>query len=152
MLLDNLISSNTVSGTSPTVDVVQVGASANVRSLTPEYSYKVKLINPSKKSDAVFRQLNGFTSKFQSSNDIRIKLIEEFKDQVPNTVDFTIGYLEGSRQTKICIVSADDLQTMYKKYPSGGNVTLWCDQREVNSSRKRKLDLENRQDSEKSTY
>ena len=51
---------------------------------------------------------------FKSPTDIRMKLIEEFGEQVPNTVDFTVGYFEGSQQVKVWIVTADDLQTMYK--------------------------------------
>ena len=35
-----------------------------------KYCYKVKIINPSKKSEVIVRQLNNFTSKFKSVSDI----------------------------------------------------------------------------------
>ena len=45
------------------------------------------------------------------------------------TLDFSVGYFEGSQQTKIWLVGTEDLKTMYQKYPSGGSITLWCDAR-----------------------
>ena len=33
-----------------------------------KYSYKVKIINPQKKSESIVRQLNGFTSKFETGS------------------------------------------------------------------------------------
>ena len=38
------------------------------------YIYKVKVTNPSKKSDAVLRHLNGHTEQFQSVTNIKMKL------------------------------------------------------------------------------
>ena len=32
----------------------------------PTYSYRVKIINPAKKSEVIIRELHGFSSKFQS--------------------------------------------------------------------------------------
>ncbi len=92
----------------------------------PEYSYKVKVINPSKKTDVIVRQLNRLSSKFASVTNFRMKIMEEFGECVPNTLNFTVGYFDGSQQAKIWLVTSDDLQTMYKKYPRGGNVSLWC--------------------------
>ena len=45
------------------------------------YSYKVKIINPLKKSDVVVRQLHRFNSKFDSLTALRVKLIDEFERQ-----------------------------------------------------------------------
>ena len=109
-------------------------AGAAAQKPTPEYSYKVKIINPNKKSDVVVRQLNRFTSEFKAVMDVRMKLIEEFQEQVPNTVDFTIGYFDGCQSAKIWLVTSDDLRTMYKKYPAGGNLSLWCEGRSVATS------------------
>lgn len=91
----------------------------------PKFSYKVRIINPCRKSEVIVRQLNSFTGKFDSPNDLRMKLIEEFQAQVPNSMDFAIGYKEGSQQANIWLVTTEDMQTMYKKY-SSGNITLWC--------------------------
>ena len=130
--------------------VAQSASGVSARESTPSYAYKVKIINPTRKSDVILRQLNRFTAMFESPTDIRMKLIDEFGEQVPNTVDFTVGYFEGSQQAKIWIVSADDLQTMYQKYPSGGNITLWCDGRQATSSNSNSQ--KRKQDSESSTY
>ena len=113
----------------------------------PVYSYKVKIINPHKKSEVIVRQLNKFTSKFESVLDIRLKLIDECSEHVPNTVDYNVGFYEGSKQTKVWIVTDADLQTMYRKHPNGGNVTLWSDGKQSNttspsSTNKRKRDSE----------
>jgi hypothetical protein len=60
---------------------------------------------------------------------LRIKLIESFKESVPNTVDFNVGYYEGSQQAKIWLVVPEDLEKMYERYAQGGAITLWCDGR-----------------------
>ena len=74
------------------------------------YSYKVKIINPAKKSDVIVRHLNNFTGKFDTVMALRLKLIEAFSDQLPNTVDFSVGYYEGSQRSKVWLVTADDLK------------------------------------------
>ena len=45
----------------------------------PSYNYKVKVINPMKKSEVILHHLNGHTEKFKSVTEIRMKLIEEFR-------------------------------------------------------------------------
>ena len=92
-----------------------------------KYSYKVKMINLQKKSESIVRQLNGFTSKFGSIKEVRTKLNEEFGKQVPNTLDFSVGYFDGSQQAKVWLYTAEDLKTMYSKHPNGGPISLWCD-------------------------
>ena len=54
------------------------------------YSYKVKIINPLKKSDVITCELHHFNSKFESVLSLRMKLIEHLKEHVPSTVDFNI--------------------------------------------------------------
>jgi len=109
------------------------------------YSYKVKIINPLKKSDAVVRQLHRFKSKFDSLTALRVKLIDEFAETVPDTVNFNVGYFDGRQQAKLWLVTNEDLASMYSKYRTG-EITLWCDGRqsdrdrigeEVRSKRKR---------------
>ncbi len=132
------------------VNVVQISSGTEAyaaKESIPEYTYKVKIINPNKKSDVIVRHFNRFTSKFESVTEARIKLIEEFREQVPNTVDFAVGYFDGSQQAKTWLVTSDDLQTMYKKYPKGGNVSLWCDGRSAEKcdsahAQKRKRDVD----------
>lgn len=72
---------------------------------------------------------------------------------MPRTVDFSVGYYEGSQQVKIWLVGPEDLKTMYQKYPNGGSITLWCDGRceestsEGGCKRKRDNDVAKRQSS-----
>ena len=94
--------------------------------LKPQYSYKVKIINPTK-SDVSVRYLNDCNTKFETVFSMRIKFIEVFQERVPNSVDFNVGYYEGSQQAKIWLVGPEDLKTMYQKFPTGGTITLWCD-------------------------
>ena len=88
------------------------------------YSYKVRIINPSKKSDIVSQYLNNYSSKFASVNTIRMQLIEEFKDQVPDSLSFQIGYFEGSQQAKISLVTDEDLKRLYGIHKTGGQINV----------------------------
>ena len=54
----------------------------------PSYSYKVKIINPAKKSDVIVHHLNDCSMKFESVMALCVKLIESFRENVPNTIDF----------------------------------------------------------------
>ena len=104
----------------------------------------MKIINPAKKSEAMLRQLHHFDTKFASAMAIRIKLIENFKELVPDSVSFEAGYYEGSKHAKVWVVTDDDVGGMYKKYPNGGEITLWCEGRggDKEASKKRKRDKE----------
>ena len=70
--------------------------------------YKVKIINPTNKSDVIVRHLHNCSSKFTSVTEIRIKLIEEFKEHVPDCMDFNIGYYDGSQQ--VWLVISEDIK------------------------------------------
>ena len=94
---------------------------------TLEYCYRVKLINPNKKSESIVRQLNCFTSKFESIQKIREMFRKQFDDQVPSSPEFALGYYDGSQQAKVWLYTTEDLSTMYSKYPKGGTINLWCD-------------------------
>ena len=67
----------------------------------PSYSYEVKIINPTRKSDVIVHHLTDCSMKFESVTALRVKLIESFRENVPNTIDFNVGYFEGSQQAKI---------------------------------------------------
>ena len=100
-----------------------------------EFTYRVKIINPSKKSDVMVRELHHFHSKFTSLVNLHAKLVEEFNDSVP---DSGVGYYEGQRYCKMVIATQEDINAMYRKYPSG-DITLWCDGKsEDNGKGKRK--------------
>ena len=83
-------------------------------------------------------------SKFDSLTALRVKLIDEFEETVPDTVNFNVGYFDGRQQAKLWLVTNKDLESMYSKYRTG-EITLWCDGRsdrdrsgeEVRSKQKR---------------
>ena len=52
---------------------------------------------------------------------MKMMLIEEFGDNVPGQLDFSVGYYDGSQQAKAWLVTKNDLDTMYKKFSNGGN-------------------------------
>ena len=58
---------------------------------------------------------------------------------MPSNLDFTVGYYDGSQQAKVWLCTADDLSTMYSKYPNGGTLSLWCDGKS-DLKRKRNVD------------
>ena len=104
--------------------------------IVPTYNYKVRIINPNKKSDVKVRLLHNFTSKFKSIKAIKEVLLDQLEDLVNSSGVFDVGYTEGSQQ-KIWLANKEDLLSMYKVYPNGGNVTLWCDGK---SSKKREAE------------
>ena len=135
---------NAATGT--TTSTVQTATPPSTSPGPPTFNYKVKIINPAKRSDTSVRFINDYSLKFESVNALRVKLIDVFKESVPAIIDFNVGYFEGSQQAKIWLVQPDDLKTMYQKYPSGGTISLWCDGRvrdgESENVRKRKRDAE----------
>ena len=80
--------------------------------------------------------LNGHTDRFESVTEMKTNLIEEFGDQVPSQLDFSVGYYDRSQKAKTWLVIKDHLDALYKKYPNGGNTALWCDGRSTDSAPK----------------
>ena len=129
-----------VTSTAP-VNINANGSGAQVKTSVPTHTYKLKIINPSRKGDVVLCHLNGHADKFDSVTAMKMMLMEEFGDNVPGQLDFSVGYYDGSQQAKTWPVAKNDLDTMYKKFPNGGNITLWCDGRST-CVLKRKWDLD----------
>ena len=65
--------------------------------------------------------------------------MDEFDTQVPDTPTFQVGYFFGKQSSKHCLVSQDDLNSMYKSIKKG-SILLWCDKRsfQLQSSESRK--------------
>ena len=90
---------------------------------------------------------------------LRAKIIDQFQDSVPNTLDFNVGYFEGRQQSKMWLVTKEDLDSMYTKHPNG-DFTFWCDGRYCESEtvedgrgkRKRDLAGSKRQEREEEVY
>jgi hypothetical protein len=55
------------------------------------------------------RYLHNYTRKFESVNGLRIQLMDHFQEQVPAAVTFDVGYFEGKPQSKIWLVTSENL-------------------------------------------
>ena len=95
----------------------------------------------------IIRYLHNYSTRFESTTALRMKLVEECQDLVPDNLSFSVGYFEGQSHLKIWLMSREDFITMYVKYPKG-EITLWCDDRSdetgdtMVSRKKRKKDGE----------
>jgi len=78
-------------------------------------------------------QLHSIYSKLATVNGVRVKLIEELKEQVPDSLKFGLGYFDGRHQ--MSLVSAEDLKVMYSRHRLGGEVLLWCEGRRKDRKR-----------------
>ena len=107
----------------------ELSSSSQSSSVSPpqlSYTYKVKIINPSKKSDTTVRFLNNFHQKFESISMLQSVLTDELQRAIPSS-NFSVGYYNGCQQSKIWLMTDDDLKTMYVKNSNGGQISLWCD-------------------------
>ena len=65
--------------------------------------------------------------------DMKVRLMEEFKSQVPATTSFSMGYFAGRPSAKYWIYTEEDLASMYSKSITQ-EIMLWCDGRNVTDS------------------
>lgn len=90
----------------------------------------MKIINPQKRSQFQIREVHGFKTKLTSVTELRMKLIEEFGELVPDTVNFSMGYFHGKQSGKHWLATTEDLSLMYETIGSQKReILLWCDGR-----------------------
>ena len=77
------------------------------------------------------RDVHQFHGKYTSIKDIKEKLKAEFKDHLPETDDFQIGYYLGKQSSKMWLVTEEDLKSMYENIGKD-NILLWSDARSSN--------------------
>ena len=99
----------------------------------------MKIFTSKKDKDCIIRSLlAGFS---RSLTDVKVRLMEEFKDQVPATTSFTLGYFAGRQTQKYWLYTEQDLEAMYTNCTST-DIMMWCDGRNDDSegprSKKRK--------------
>ena len=84
-------------------------------------SNRVKILNPAKKKDSMVRDIRQCVS--------RSTTVEEFKDQLPPTTRFSVGYFIGCLSMKKWIVTQEDLEAMYTELIKAKKtqVCLWCE-------------------------
>ena len=63
---------------------------------------------------------------------LKEKLKAEFKDKLPETDDFQVGYYHGKQSSKIWLVTEEDHKSMYIT-TGKSNILLWCDARSSDS-------------------
>ena len=56
------------------------------------FTYRVKIINPEKRSDFVIWEMHNCKEWFTSLDVIKRKLMGEFQTQLPSSMDFQVGY------------------------------------------------------------
>jgi hypothetical protein len=64
--------------------------------------------------------------------EMKIRLMEELEEHMPETTKFSVGYMGGRQSTKCWICCEDDLHAMYTAYAScpQKEIVLWCDSRD----------------------
>ena len=111
-----------------------------------KYTYKVKSINPQKRSDFIVLTWHQVKERFLTPSQLKKRLSESFPERVPPHMDFHVGYFEGKANAKCWIVSEEDIQAMYDAHFEGDVITVWCDGRgkteDTSVSRKRKKDAD----------
>ena len=64
-----------------------------------KYNYVIRIINPTRKSSFSVRNWHHVNEKFSSPDVLKMKLMETFADQVPDTSSgFSVGYQEMQNQ------------------------------------------------------
>ena len=82
-------------------------------------------INPHRKSDIIIHYLHNYSTRFESATALRMKLVEEFQDLVPDNLSFSVGYFEGQSYSKILwLMSRENFTTMYVSILK--EKSLWC--------------------------
>ena len=53
--------------------------------------------------------------------------MEKLGDNLPETINFSVGYFEGKQSKKRWLCCQEDLEAMYKNYKNSDKITLWCE-------------------------
>ena len=90
-------------------------------------TYAVKNLNPKRKKEFIVRKLR-FEGKFGSLRELRLKLLQEFQESLPDCVSLNVGYYKPGRgSAKVYLVEDDDVSEMYGLFAANQDVQLWCD-------------------------
>ena len=79
-----------------------------------------------RKKDIIVRELRRFHGRFNSITELKVRLMEELEESVPQTTKFVVGYFVQSTKHWIC--NEEDLNALYTACDN--QITLWCDGRE----------------------
>lgn len=99
----------------------------------------MRIIPPHKKSDAKSYEWHNVHDVFQSPTELKTRLMDTFKDKIPDTYNFQVGYHVKKGSGKRWIEQEADLVSMYKHYEGSDTITLFCDGKTTTpTGRKRK--------------
>ena len=90
------------------------------------YTYTVKIMNPSKKSDYTVVKFSK-RGRMVTISDLKSELLTRFTDQLSG--DIEVGYIQpghGLRGKQEWLCCDDDVQDMYDRHSSKKSVLLWC--------------------------
>ena len=79
-----------------------------------------------RKKDIIVRELRRFHGRFNSITELKVRLMEELEESVPQTTKFAVGYFVQSTKHWIC--NEEDLNALYTA--CNNQIMLWCDGRE----------------------
>ena len=92
-----------------------------------QLQYRVKIINPDKRSDFIVHELHGFDSQFDSITSLKVRLMEQFSEYVPSTIEFQVGYFTGKQSTKHWLMCQADLEQMNETLKTSKGKVMWCE-------------------------
>ena len=115
------------------------------------YNYRIKIINPHKRSDFVTRKFHNHHKMFESVRELKSNIRDEFGESVPDNDKFQVGYFIGKHSAKHWLVTQSDLSYMYESITKT-NILLWCDARStIGNSPSSENDLQSQSKKHRST-
>ncbi len=92
-----------------------------------QFTYSLKVINPNKRSKFVVEKFRRF-EKFKSPRELKLAILAECEDLVPDTTDLEVGYYKGRGSSKVWIKDEADLQSLYDNYTKDyeQEINIWC--------------------------
>ena len=85
----------------------------------------LRIINPKRKSQYKIEKFRRY-GRFQTPSELKSYLKEQFKELVPDSTDFNIGYYKPScGSTKVWIKGNEDVQCMYDCCRD--EINMWCE-------------------------
>ena len=72
-------------------------------------------------------EVHQFNQRFATIQELKEKIMEEFSDQLPEAMDYQVGYFHGKQSAKRWIMTQEDLNLMYESKKE--NILLWADAR-----------------------
>lgn len=96
--------------------------------ISHRYTYCLKIFNPSKRSKFTMEKFRR-AKKFNTPQELRESLVNDYEDLLADKDDFDIGYTKGKGASKVWIKDDEDLLAMYRLHSKDQEIVLWCEGR-----------------------